>query len=509
MKPISDLSELSQEALTQFKKALAASNQQQGDPRITISKAAGITQSSGLVWYDLQKPAKNLFPVLTPLRNKIPRVPGNGGTATNWIAVTGINTAALRGFVPEGRRNGAVTTTASSVSATYASLGLEDSVTFEAELAADNFENIRSTTGMRLLWATQIEEELADLFGNASLTLTKPVLAGTPGTGGSIADGDNFCQVIALTGHGNLASTLANGVPDTVSVTAADGLGAYSYNVGHSAPSTEVKITTANGSSIGSLSMHCAPVPGAVAYAWYVGATGHAKLEAITYINSVKLTALAGTGQDISTLDGLDHSKNAYAYDGIISQAMASNSGAYVKHMATGTDGTGTGLTGDGAGGIAELNALFEDRWNKYKLPVDEIWVNAQEAVNITAKVMGNTGATYPIVHQVVNSEGMADLVGGGRVKSILNPVAMNGKVDVPINIHPNLPPGMILGITWQLPYPVNEVPNVIEMKTRRDYYQMEWPLRTRKYESGVYFDGVLACYFPAALSIIDNIANA
>lgn len=54
----------------------------QGD----IAKAATITTSTGLVAYDLEAPAKNLYPVLTPLRNRIPRVTksSGAGTAANW-----------------------------------------------------------------------------------------------------------------------------------------------------------------------------------------------------------------------------------------------------------------------------------------------------------------------------------------------------------------------------------------------------------------------------------------
>ena len=54
----------------------------------------------------------------------------------------------------------------------------------------------------------------------------------------------------------------------------------------------------------------------------------------------------------------------------------------------------------------------------------------------------------------------------------------------------------------------MSNVPNVLEMKLRRDYFQMEWPMRTLKYETGVYFDGVLADYFPPAIGVITNIGN-
>ena len=63
-----------------------------------------ITTSTGLTGYSLEAPAKKLYPVLTPLRNRIPRNShqGQGATATNWKAITGINSAKLKASVAFG-----------------------------------------------------------------------------------------------------------------------------------------------------------------------------------------------------------------------------------------------------------------------------------------------------------------------------------------------------------------------------------------------------------------------
>ena len=57
----------------------------------------GVTTSTGLTYYDLQAPAKNLYPVITPLRNKLPRKHRpNSGTATNWKQVSAITGPAIQ-----------------------------------------------------------------------------------------------------------------------------------------------------------------------------------------------------------------------------------------------------------------------------------------------------------------------------------------------------------------------------------------------------------------------------
>lgn len=503
MNLISSINEINAELIADFQKAFGSP--QNGDPRLAKATTQGVTQATGLVWYDLQTPAKNLFPVITPLRNMIPRVSGDGGTATNWRQVTDVNVGNMQPFVPEGGRGGVLTTAESDKALSYKSLGSENYVTFEANNAAKNFEDIRSTTAQRLLFAAMIQEEFAFLGSNNGVSLSTPTAptVSTATTGGTIAAATYNVAVVALTLAGYNASSLSGGVVGQVSITPADGGSAYTFGGGSSNKSSTTSQATTGSTS--TLSASTPVVNGAVAYAWYVGTAGNEKLEAITTVNSVLLTALAGTGQALSAITA-NNSQNSYAYDGLMYQAFAASSGAYIKNFATGTPGTGTKLTTDGAGGITEINTYFKDRWDSYRLSPTDLFVNSQELNSISKLVVANGGA--PLVRFSGDFGSAAQgLVAGAVVGTIINPFTQNGGQLVKLRLHPNVPAGTILGYTNTLPYPINNVPNVAEYKWRQDWYQLEWPLRTRKYETGVYTDGVLACYFPPALGIINNIA--
>jgi len=152
-----------------------------------------ITTGTGLVAYDLQAPAKNLYPVNTPLIKSLPRT-GGVGTATNWKSVTGMTGSGFdaTGWVPEGQRAGQMSYTVASKSAAYATIGEEDQATWEAISAGRTFEDVQATMTTRLLQKLMLKEEMAVLGGNASLAL------GTPATP-SLAAAGSGATLPALT----------------------------------------------------------------------------------------------------------------------------------------------------------------------------------------------------------------------------------------------------------------------------------------------------------------------
>lgn len=509
--------ELSKETLDLAKKAL-------GTPDDQIKKA--ITQATGLVAYNLEAPSKKLFPVLTPLRNKIPRKGGGVGTAVNWKAVTKINSTNQSAGVSEGNRGAVISTVASSLVATYAGLGLEDNVTFEAEYAGRTFEDAKALAVMDLLSALMLQEEMIVLGGNSSTGLgtpTTPTLA-TSTTGGAIATGLTISViVIALTLEGWLNSSVANGVPvGPVTKTNADGT-TDAIGGGGSQKSANATVVTGAGST-NSVTATVPLVKGAVAYAWYMGSgAGNERISQITTINSVLFTAVPGSGQLASAQPASDQSKNTLIFDGLLPQTVGAgaltsylvgqggmtlfqgSTGGLVGQMATGTAGTGTGLTADNKGGIVEIDAMLRAFWDISRISPKTIWVSSQEAQNMATKVLT---ATSSGVTRMINTT-VDGITGGIYLKSYYNKFGMGQGQVIDINIHPNLPPGTIFFETETLPYKLNNVPSVLQMDIRQEYYQLEWALKTRKYEYGVYVDEVLKHYFPPAFGIITNIANA
>ena len=473
------------------------------------SLAKNVTISTGLTAYDLQAPAKNLYPTITPLRNSVPRVARlNPGDAAHWrsiFATTGSGFDAM-GWVPEGQRSASMSYSATSITLPYVTLGEEDTVTFEAEAAAQGFEDINATATLRILQKTMRKVETALLGGNTSLALGT---AGAPaltvsGTGATLLGGVYSVIVVGLTFEGYRNSSLSGGVAATKIITGNDG-NTYTLNGGSSMRSANVTQAVTLGQTL----FATAPIiNAAVAYAWYVGPAGSETLQAITTINSAAFSAPLVSGQQAATVITADNSRNpGLAFDGLLTDGFNQATSSFVQALPSGPAGIGSFLTPSGRGSIAEIDNMLLQMWNSYRLSPTVIYVNAQEQKNITAKCL--TNASGPLVRYNVDASQSApyEFTTSGVVRWYYNPFT---GVEIPMPVHPDLPPGTILAYCERLPawYQSNETPNVAEVLTRRDYYRVDWPVRTRRREFGVYTEEVLAIYASFGIGILTNIGN-
>jgi len=486
---------------------IKAAHAQQGD---NISKS--ITTANNLVAYDLQAPAKNLYPVQTPIRNSLPRT-GGIGTATNWRVVRNIIGSGFdgMGWVPEGQRSGRMSYLTQSLSASYKTMGEEDQASYEAISAGRGFEDIRARMTMRLLQKLMLKEESAIIGGNTSVSLSTPA---TPtvsigASGGALAADTYYVWCVALTYEGYRNSSVANGVATSTTITGADGL-TYTLSGG----SSNISPVSAGQAVTGAQTLRASvtAVSGAIAYAWYVSkgaaTAGTAFLQTITTINSVEFTtAIVTTGTQLATAITANNSTNSLAYDGLLYQAFASTSGAYIKTQATGTAGTGTPLTSSGRGSVEEIDTMLVTMWNNNQLSPTVIYCNAQEIKNISNKVLTGASSAPLVRYNVGGNENSMQIQASPFIDTYYNPIT---KQPLRVEVHPNVPAGTILAWADNLPaqYQSSEVPNVAEIRARQDYYQIDWPVTSRQQQVGVYCEEVLVCYAPFAIGVITNIAN-
>ena len=250
----------------------------------------------GLVWYDLEPSAKLLYPVITPLRNMIPRIAGAGGTATNWKVITAINANGLSPGVSEGNRTAKITTSTASKTASYKGLGLEDAVTFEADYAAKNFDDVKALAVLGLLRSLMIAEEKVILYGmpefqiNTGNAAPTPTAATANNTGNLTANTVYHAKYVPLTPEGYFQASISGGIVQTVTRTNVDASN-DTYNGGCGKISAANNANASNKTSIlfsvPAANITAKTLKGAAGYAWFVGPdNGNANLT-LTAITTV------------------------------------------------------------------------------------------------------------------------------------------------------------------------------------------------------------------------------
>jgi hypothetical protein len=506
-----------------------------------LSKADTINQATGLVWYDLSPVVQFMYPFkeLIPLISRLPRVPGDGGTAHHWKRITAVNTQNISLGVSEGNRGARIAIQEQDQVSSYKTLGLESSTTFEARSAAKNLRpDALGTASISTLRSTMIGEEQTLVLGNASTplgTTPTPSLSKGGSTGNWGGTVTVYVICVALSGFGWQTytpwnnSTMTGGILGQVTKVNADG-STDTFGGGSAQPSAEASIASVTTAQV--VTATVTPVVGAVGYAWFVGTASGAEVFAgLTQANQANFTKNpAATNQPITSLKVggayQDNSTNALVPDGILSQIYGSVFGSgYTTTMYTNPnlptvvtagdtialstggsivytkDSANTGLTISGTN-IEEFDVVLQAAFDQYKIGYDKIFMSSTDIANFLGTFFGqNAAAQFRILFDAEAETGR--IVAGRRVTSYLNKFFGN---TLDIEVHPYLPPGTILFWSDLIHYELSGVANILQARVRQDYYQIEWPLRTRRYEYGVYVDEVFECNFTPAFATITNL---
>lgn len=467
------------------------------------SQISGVT--GNLNAFDLRGPALQLYPVITPLRNRLPRQLSDGGDlATRWKAITGVNTSGFELGVAPGRRSAEMSVTEQDYVASYAGIGLEASIDWEAVWSGGKEFDNKATLVQSLLRAVMIGEENIILNGNASMPLGTPAApAVSLANGGTLGSGLNLVVfVTALTARALANATIAAGVPyGQITRVNIDGTSTQ-YGAGASTISAASSaVTTSAGQQ--TVVATVPAVKGAAGYAWYIGTTAAtALLNSITTVNKVTISAPStGTQAANAANSSTDGSTNALVFDGFLTQALKSSAGYFASL-------DGNTLTADQANGIIEIDTALQWFWDNKRLSPTEIWVNSQEARNINKKIVASGGVPlfrFTLPGNSGSGDDKPALLGGASIAKYWNKFTQQF---LDIRIHPNLAPGNIFFNSSEIPYPLSGVDNISFVRCRRDYYQIEWPVVSRQYVYGVYADEVLVCRAPFSLGVIANVAN-
>lgn len=446
--------------------------------------------SSGLVPFDLAAPAKLIYPVYSPLRNMIPRTQGHGTAhrAKVITAVSGSNPGSLavpgnRISIPELPAGGGLggnqwpnnlpgsgSQTAIDLNVPYKFFGLSESISWLAQFAGQGFEDAEGLANLVLMQEMMMLEERA-IISATGTSLSAPA---TPG----------LANITSL----NSGEVGLSGVTTNVYVVTT----AVNF-YGETAPSAIASVASANGNvinitpspSVGALAQNIYVATGTTAPALSafhlaaagVGASVYTLQGAIPTTGATPPTADTGTGAS-TDYEGLVSTISGHAAGGVY---PAGYQGSYVNQSVNDT------LS------VNAINNAFNAMWNGSAgiFADPDILLAEGTDLNRLGLSMANAGTGTAGYRLEINQGEVQNMRAGASTREVVNGITQ--KI-VKMQVHPYLPQGTAMPLSFKLPQPQQNISNVWENVMVQDYLAISWPVIDVTYRKSLFMYGALFC---------------
>ena len=461
---------------------------------------------SGFVPFDLVPFVRTIYPVYTPLRNKIPRVPGQGQyhRAKIMSSITGSlpgNLGSLQDDSTSEFFGGSGFSTwpnplpasgsqsAYDISIPYKFYALTESTSWLAQFSGQGFDDLYGLSSLVLLQEFMLLEE-HDMLASTSVPLATPSAptvtcraAGSSETALSGVTTNVFVKVAAVNFHGQ---------------TIASSAGSASWASGNVADVT------------------ISPVPGALNYVVYVttGASAGTYYQWTTgtqggSVGGIKFTlqgALPVAGANpLSSDSGTYASTRSESLLSVLSGHAAATvnsiTGPYPTGVNAGYYNNAEGATLNVQTIQQALQQMFNGANGFFANP-SEIITSPTDAYNLAQSIQNEQVAAYQLrVTQQENS----GISAGVAVANVVNPVTRSAPE---IMVHPYLPQGNAFLMSYTLPQTQNNLGNVVEMVMVQDYAQIGWPVIDPAFRQSILRYGTFFMPAPQYCGLIQGLQN-
>jgi hypothetical protein len=470
---------------------------QQLNDQLTAQLGKSITltspNSTGLVPFDLVAPTQLIYPVYSPLRNLIPRVPGQSTIhrAKVMTAISGalpgqLGVTSNRISIPELPAGGGIagnnwpnqlpasgSQTAVDVNIPYRFFGLTEAVSWLAQFAGQGFDDAAGLASLILLQEMMVLEERA-MIGATSIALTAP---STPVLTNRTSLNSGEVGLSGVTTNVYVAVTALNYYGETVS-------------------SSIASVASANGDVV---DVAVSPSSGALAYNIYVG-TGTA-----APANSGMHLMAAAVGGQRFTLQGAIPTATAAPPTADTGTSAATDYEGFIPTIA-GHSGSGgspvypAGYQGsyvnESVGDILSenaINAMLAGMWDGpagiFADP-DDIWAEGGDLARLAGSLANQNGSSSPNNYRFFISQNeVGGVQAGVAVDEFRNPITR--KV-INLRTHPYVPQGTAMALSYKLPQPWSNVGNVWENVMVQDYLSISWPVVDVTFRYSLFMYGAL-----------------
>jgi len=473
--------------------------------------------SSGFVPFDLVAPSRLIYPVYSPLRNKVPRVAGQG-TSHRAKLVTGIsgsetgvpNQRISISEIPSGQSIGgnwplnlpaSGSQNATDMNIPYKFFGLSESLSWLAQFAGQGFEDISALANLVLLQEFMLGEEYTLLSGtsaalaapaNPTLTLRTPTSAETALS----ATTNNIYVVVTAknyfgetTINATTAAYVAAAANKVIDVKIAPVNGAYQYN-----------IYVANAAS----------APGSLSAYWLMAANVGATT--FTLQGTVPSSGTNPPASDTGTYSSNDYEGWLSILDGHAGGAAggagvypAGFTGSYINKSVNSTlthNVLFTALEAMWNGGSAATGNASQT--GGFRADPAELVAEGSDIARLADEIIASGANTN--YRLFLSSDDVGGVRTGAAVSEVQNPITRSILRCV---VHPWLTQGTAFLNSYTLPMSWSNVSNVWENVMVQDYLSINWPVIDASFRYSIYMYGALVNYAPQYNGVIQGLQQS
>ena len=483
----------SDETIALFSKSVEADVAKNSGPWSNTNPLNYNPGNVGFTPFDLQDSIEFLVPVMTPLRNSIPRrkaqgqavqirqITGYSNSRTggvpnlNTFFNSATNTSTYNGITLN--RPNTISYSADALVVPFVENGISDSVEYQAQFAAQGFTDLRQLSNTAAIYSHMLGEE------NNILNSTSAVLP--------------VAGVTATTDNGGTATGLPAGTY-TPLVTISSAFGESKALTGQST-------TVAAGESV-TVALNSVPV-GAVALNVYVTVSGIHYVGRTTSTASGSFPVLFAVTPTLPSTSADNGSSPEYqfggtalgttGYTGMISTLLGNGStpaaAGYVKAV-NGPLGT--------AAPFGEINTMLVEMWETNRAQPGTLYTSGRIQAALLAEIQQQGSATSYRANYMTGDDG---IIVGGAVTGITSPV---GGPALNIVAHPFIPEGVVIAHSTTLPSPVSGVPGTATIDNVVDLTTIEWPQIGMSYDLSTYQYGAFVFHTPGFDGILTGITT-
>ena len=483
----------SDETIALFSKSVEADVAKNSGPWSNTNPLNYNPGNVGFTPFDLQDSIEFLVPVMTPLRNSIPRrkaqgqavqirqITGYSNSRTggvpnlNTFFNSATNTSTYNGITLN--RPNTISYSADALVVPFVENGISDSVEYQAQFAAQGFTDLRQLSNTAAIYSHMLGEE------NNILNSTSAVLP--------------VAGVTATTYNGGTATGLPAGTY-TPLVTISSAFGESEALTGES--------TTVEAGESVTVTLNSVPV-GAVALNVYVTVSGIHYVGRTTSTASGSFPVLFAVTPTLPSTSADNGSSPAYqfggtalgttGYTGMISTLLGNGStpaaAGYVKAV-NGPLGT--------AAPFGEINTMLVEMWETNRAQPGTLYTSGRIQAALLAEIQQQGSATSYRANYMTGDDG---IIVGGAVTGITSPV---GGPALNIVAHPFIPEGVVIAHSTTLPSPVSGVPGTATIDNVVDLTTIEWPQIGMSYDLSTYQYGSFVFHTPGFDGILTGITT-